>query len=118
MKTKSHSISGAFVFTLLGAFAVFSMLLVVLGAQAYRTTVDGASAHTRKRIAAAFVRNAVRAQDERGAIAVEDRDGLPVLVLSIAAIAVSLFAGLAYYVIWSAAVLLFVLAVWYTVKML
>ena len=82
MKTKSHSISGAFVFTLLGAFAVFSMLLVVLGAQAYRTTVDGASAHTRKRIAAAFVRNAVRAQDERGAIAVEDRDGLPVLALS------------------------------------
>ena len=73
MKTKSHSISGAFVFTLLGAFAVFSMLLVVLGAQAYRT---------RKRIAAAFVRNAVRAQDERGAIAVEDRDGLPVLALS------------------------------------
>ena len=69
MKTKSHSISGAFVFTLLGAFAVFSMLLVVLGAQAYRTTVDGASAHTRK-------------QDERGAIAVEDRDGLPVLALS------------------------------------
>ena len=56
MKTKSHSISGAFVFTLLGAFAVFSMLLVVLSAQAYRTTVDGASAHTRKRIAAAFVR--------------------------------------------------------------
>ena len=82
MKTKSHSISGAFVFTLLGAFAVFSMLLVVLGAQAYRTTVDGASAHTRKRIAAAFVRNAVRAQDERGAIAVEDRDGLPVLALT------------------------------------
>ena len=67
MKTKSHSISGAFVFTLLGAFAVFSMLLVVLGAQAYRTTVDGASAHTRKRIAAAFVRNA---------------DGLPVLALT------------------------------------
>ena len=57
-------------------------VVVVLSAQAYRTTVDGASAHTRKRIAAAFVRNAVRAQDERGAIAVEDRDGLPVLALS------------------------------------
>ena len=40
------------------------------------------------------------------------------ILLSIAAIAVSLFAGLAYYVIWGAAVLLFVLAVWYTVKML
>ena len=30
MKTKSHSISGAFVFMLLGVFAVFSMLLVVM----------------------------------------------------------------------------------------
>ena len=72
MKTKSHSISGAFVF----------MLLVVLGAQAYRTTVDGAAAHTQKRIVTAFVRNAVRAQDERGAIAVEEHDGLPVLALT------------------------------------
>lgn len=75
MKTKSHSISGAFVFMLLGVFAVFSMLLVVLGAQAYRTTVDGAAAHTQKRIVTAFVRNAVRAQDERGAITVEEHDG-------------------------------------------
>lgn len=82
MKTKSHSISGAFVFMLLGVFAVFSMLLVVLGAQAYRTTVDGAAAHTQKRIVTAFVRNAVRAQDERGAITVEEHDGLPVLALS------------------------------------
>ena len=73
MKTKSHSISGAFVFMLLGVFAVFSMLLVVLGAQAYRTTVDGAAAHTQKRIVTAFVRNAVRAQEH---------DGLPVLALS------------------------------------
>ena len=82
MKTKSHSISGAFVFMLLGVFAVFSMLLAVLGAQAYRTTVDNSAAHTQKRIVTAFVRNAVRAQDERGAIAVEDHDGLPVLALS------------------------------------
>ena len=82
MKTKSHSISGAFVFMLLGVFAVFSMLLVVLDAQAYRTTVDGAAAHTQKRIVTAFVRNAVRAQDERGAITVEEHDGLPVLALS------------------------------------
>ena len=82
MKTKSHSISGAFVFMLLGVFAVFSMLLVVLGAQAYRATVDNSAAHTQKRIVTAFVRNAVRAQDERGAIAVEDHDGLPVLALS------------------------------------
>lgn len=82
MKTKSHSISGEFVFLLLGIFAVFSMLLVVLGEQAYRTTVDAAAAHTQKRIVTAFVRNAVRAQDERGAIEVLDCDGLPVLALT------------------------------------
>lgn len=82
IKTKSHSISGAFVFMLLGVFAVFSMLLVLLGAQAYRTTVDSAAAHTQKRIVTAFVRNAVRAQDEAGAIAVEEHDGLPVLALT------------------------------------
>lgn len=82
MKTKSHSISGAFVFTLLGVFAVFSMLLVVLGAQAYRTTVDGASAHTRKRIAAAFGAQRGARAGRAGAIAVEDRDGLPVLALT------------------------------------
>ena len=66
----------------IGPGAASLMLLVVLGAQAYRTTVDDAAAHTQKRIVTAFVRNAVRAQDERGVIAVEDHDGLPVLALS------------------------------------
>ena len=41
-----------------------------------------------------------------------------VLVLCIAALVLALFAGMAYYVIWGAAVVLFVLAVYYTVKML
>ena len=41
MKTKSHSISGAFVFMLLGVFAVFSMLLVVLWRQSLRTVYLG-----------------------------------------------------------------------------
>ena len=46
MKTKSHSISGAFVFTLLGAFAVFSMLLAAmekLGADPDKTVFVGDS---------------------------------------------------------------------------
>ena len=41
-----------------------------------------------------------------------------VLAAAAVAIALSLFAGLAYYMIWGAAVLLLLLAVWYTVKML
>ena len=50
MNWKRHSISGAFVFLLLGVFAVFSMLLTVLGAQAYREIIDELSSHTRGRI--------------------------------------------------------------------
>lgn len=46
MNWKRHSISGAFVFLLLGVFAVFSMLLTVLGAQAYREIIDESSSHT------------------------------------------------------------------------
>lgn len=41
-----------------------------------------------------------------------------VLALCIVAIAAALFAGFAYYVIWGASVALFLLAVWYTVKLL
>lgn len=41
-----------------------------------------------------------------------------VLVFCIAALALALFAGMAYYVIWGAAVALFALAVYYTVRML
>ena len=36
---REHSVSGEFVFLLLGVFAVFSTLLVLLSAQLYRVTV-------------------------------------------------------------------------------
>ena len=81
MNWKRHSISGAFVFLLLGVFAVFSMLLTVLGAQAYREIIDESSSHTRGRIMQTFVRNAVRAQDEADAVSIEEYDGVPVLAI-------------------------------------
>lgn len=81
MNWRRHSISGAFVFLLLGVFAVFSMLLTVLGAQAYREIIDESSSHTRERIMHTFVRNAVRAQDEADAVSVEEYDGVPVLAI-------------------------------------
>lgn len=78
-RRRSHSISGAFVFLLLGMFAVLSMALVLVGAQAYRTTVDQTAGHTRDRILQAFVRNAARADDENGVIAISEIGGVPVL---------------------------------------
>lgn len=76
---KRHSISGTFVFLLLGVFALFSMLLVLLGAQAYRSGVEQATSNGQNRVLQAFVRNAVRADDARGVIQVDDIDGLPVI---------------------------------------
>lgn len=76
---KRHSVSGTFVFLVLGVFALFSMLLVLLGAQAYRSGVERTTGNGQARVLQAFVRNAVRADDEDGVIQVKEIDGLPVI---------------------------------------
>lgn len=77
-----HAISGAFVFLLLGVFAVFSTLLVLLCAQAYRNTVDQTALHGEARIMQAFVRNTLRAEDASGAIGVLQQDGITALTIT------------------------------------
>jgi len=79
---RRHAISGAFVFLLLGIFAVFSMLLIVLGAQAYRVTVEQTAEHAKERIAYAYVRNAVRADDAAGTLTAGEVDGIPALMFT------------------------------------
>lgn len=79
---RSHVIPGAFVFLLLGAFAVLSTMLVLFGAQAYRNIVDRSQMHNQERILTAYVRNAVRADDAAGAIAVDEIDAIPVLTVT------------------------------------
>ena len=74
--TSSHSISGVFVFLLLGIFAVFSTVMVLLGAKAYKSTADRAAQHNANRIAGAYMRSMVRAEDGEDALFVEDVDGV------------------------------------------
>lgn len=76
---KRHSMSGTFVFLVLGVFALFSMLLVLLGAQAYRSGVEQTTSNGQARVLQAFVRNAVRSDDADGVIQVKEIDGLPVI---------------------------------------
>ena len=57
---QSHAISGVFVFLLLGVFAVFSTLLVLFGAQAYRATTDRTEAHGEDRMIYSYLLNTVR----------------------------------------------------------
>lgn len=83
MKRKggSHAISGAFVFLLLGVFAVISTLLVLLCAQAYRNTVDQTSLHRDERIIQSFVRNTLRGEDAEGAFGTVNKDGINALTI-------------------------------------
>lgn len=71
----SHTISGVFVFFLLGVFAVSATLMVLLGAQNYRNGADRADAHNAQRIAAAYLRGKLREADRRDQLAVEEWNG-------------------------------------------
>ena len=77
----SHSITGVFVFLLLGLFAVFSTVMVLTGAKAYRGTVDRADAHNNARIAFSYIRSMLRSDDESGVLSVEDAEGIRTITM-------------------------------------
>ena len=80
-RTINHSMQGVFVFVLLGMFAVMSTLMVLLGAQMYRNTVDHATRNNEDRVMVAYVRSMVRAEDADKSVSVEDQNGLTTLAL-------------------------------------
>ena len=80
-KNVQHGMQGVFVFVLLGLFAVMSTLMVLLGAQMYRNTVDHATLNNEDRVLSAYVRSMVRAEDAAQAVSVEEHDGIRVLAL-------------------------------------
>lgn len=80
-RTVSHSMQGVFVFVLLGLFAVMSTLMVLLGAQMYRNTVEHADRNNEDRVMAAYVRSMVRAEDADSAVGVEQQGDITALAL-------------------------------------
>lgn len=80
-RTVQHSMQGVFVFVLLGLFAVMSTLMVLLGAQMYRNTVDRSTANNEDRVLSAYVRSMIRAEDTRDAMAVGEYDGVKTLAM-------------------------------------
>ena len=84
-RTKAYShdgASGLFVFLLLGIFALCSTLMVVFGAGAYRDSQNRLSRNDDRRILSSYVRSMVRAQDEEGAVYVEDAGGVRTVTLA------------------------------------
>ena len=77
-KLSSHAISGLFVFLLLGVFAVFSTVMVLLGVKAYRGAVERTGVHNTARISSAYIRSMLRADDETGAFSLEECEGTAV----------------------------------------
>ena len=79
---RAHSISGAFVFLLLGVFAVFSTVMVVLTAQLYKSTVNRTETHTQQLILSSYIMNTVHAADQAQAISVGTYDGQDALIIT------------------------------------
>ena len=73
------ALSGAFVFLLLGVFAIVSTLMVLLSAQFYRATLAQTGMHNQQRVLCSYLMNVARGNDAAGAARVLNIDGLDVL---------------------------------------
>lgn len=77
------SIQNVFVWLLLALFAIMSTLLVAMGAQAYKNTVEASDAHSTARILDAVIRTAVRSEDGTAEFMVTEAPGIGSKVLNI-----------------------------------
>ena len=68
---QEHSIENVFIFVLLGVFAVFSMVMVLLGVRAYRSMGERADENNITRLLSSYVRSMVRSEDGLADIRVE-----------------------------------------------
>lgn len=76
-----HSISGLFIFLLIASYAVFSLLLVLIGVQVYRNVVQTAEQNGEMRTTIGYISGRLRAAD--GQISVrEDEGGFKVMRIS------------------------------------
>lgn len=76
------SIRGLFVFLLIAVFAIFSLMLVLIGAGAYRNVVDSATENAGLRTSLNYIASKVRSADGSGAVAVDQRGEVPALLLN------------------------------------
>ncbi len=76
-----HAVSGAFVFLLLGMFAVFSTVLVLLGARAYRSISARSAVNDTSRMASYYLRSMLRAEDAQDAVSLMTEKGVEVIAL-------------------------------------
>jgi len=81
LRRGGHSISGLFLFLLIGFFAIMSITLVLSGMQIYRQVTLQADENTDRQLALSYLNNKVRAYDGGGSVFVDVRDGISMLCL-------------------------------------
>ena len=77
----NHSIAGAFIFLLLGIFAVFGTVMVLMGVKAYRSTDEQTNTHNEYRVLSSYVRSMSRTEDGYGEFRVEEVGGVQTLTI-------------------------------------
>ena len=79
IKQQGHTISGVFIFLLLGIFAIASVLMVLAGASVYSSSTGQTALHNEERIAASYIRSKLRESDADSMFSIEDHSGTQVL---------------------------------------
>ena len=74
-------VRGVFVFALLAAFALLSLIVVVVGARSYRMINAAAERAFVSRTGMSYLVGKVRGADEAGQLAIREEDGVSVLAL-------------------------------------
>ena len=76
-----HSVSSLFIFLLIGLYAVFVLLLVLIGVGAYRNKVDESRNTAQVRTSLGYIANMVRASDQIGGVSIEGWQGVESLLI-------------------------------------
>lgn len=85
MKNKwklEHRMESVFTLSLFLVFTLSMTMVMAIGAGVYQRIAAGADANFEERVGTAYIANKVRSCDSAGMVAVEDREGIPVLVLT------------------------------------
>ena len=80
-ESRGSGLKGAFIFALLSAFALLSLVVVIVGAKSYRMINSMAEEAFVSRTGMSYLAGKVRAADEAGQLQIREEDGTQVLEL-------------------------------------
>ena len=81
-KRQSHITDLLFTLSLFCVFAASSLIVVIIGANVYRGTVDQMNENFDTRASLTYVSTKIRQNDSAGSVALDEIEGVPALVLS------------------------------------